>query len=96
MSALSNAISSLTSSTSLFATTASTAAANADTDAKFSSQPSDVGAWKKLFTTCPRESAEVIEAPDLPSDLVGTFYRNGGAKYEVGNEKVIHPFDSDG
>ena len=62
----------------------------------FVSQPTDTDAWKKMFTSCRNESAEVINAPDLPNDLVGTFYRNGGGKYDIGKEKVIHPFDSDG
>ena len=71
------------------------APSNAPTE-PFTSQPTDIDAWKKMFTSCRNESAEVISAPGLPSDLVGTFYRNGGGKYDIGKEKVLHPFDGDG
>ena len=34
--------------------------------------------------------------PSLPADLIGTYYRNGPGQFEVGGEKVLHPFDADG
>ena len=60
------------------------------------SKPSDIEAWKKLFTTCPAETCQLLHSSDLPADLEGTYYRNGGAKYEIGKDVVLHPFDSDG
>jgi hypothetical protein len=55
----------------------------------------DHDAWKKGFSTVEREDA--YELPDIfPSDLQGTFFQNGHAKFEVGEELVVHPFDADG
>lgn len=58
--------------------------------------PTDLTAWSKLFKTCKEETCQVIETKDLPVDLEGTYYRNGGAKYDIGADKVLHPFDADG
>ena len=32
----------------------------------------------------------------MPIDIKGTYFRNGHAKFEVGNDLVMHPFDADG
>lgn len=55
----------------------------------------DLQAWKLGFSTCESETCEVLEGA-MPSDLEGTYFRNGHAKYEVGKDKIIHPFDADG
>lgn len=33
---------------------------------------------------------------ELPSDLHGTYLRNGPARFQTGNVSVAHPFDGDG
>lgn len=38
----------------------------------------------------------MITCDSLPKSLVGTYYRNGPAKYTVGSDQVQHPFDGDG
>jgi len=53
-------------------------------------------AWQNGFTTCEEETAVVLEGEALPQDLEGTYFRNGHAKYEVGKDQVMHPFDADG
>ncbi|CAN0319582.1 unnamed protein product [Ectocarpus sp. 13 AM-2016] len=32
----------------------------------------------------------------IPEDIEGTFFRNGPAKFKVGEDVVKHPFDGDG
>ena len=56
----------------------------------------DYNAWKGGFTSAPTEAAQVLDGDSLPTDLKGTYFRNGYGKFEVGNEKVMHPFDADG
>jgi len=56
----------------------------------------DVEAWRKGYSNCEKEDIYSLDASTLPADLEGTFFRNGGAKYVVGEEKVLHPFDGDG
>jgi all-trans-8'-apo-beta-carotenal 15,15'-oxygenase len=52
-------------------------------------------AWEAGYTSCLKEVCENIGS-DLPKDLKGTYYRNGMAKFEAGQEKIMHPFDGDG
>lgn len=33
---------------------------------------------------------------DLPADLRGSYFRNGPAKFRVGSDQIMHPFDGDG
>jgi hypothetical protein len=56
----------------------------------------DRDAWMSGYRTAPSEDSYTVECADLPADLVGTFFRNAPAKFEVGDEKVMHPFDADG
>lgn len=58
----------------------------------------DKAAWAAGFTTCPKETAAVLTGGtgSLPTDLHGTYFRNGHAKFEVGKDLVMHPFDADG
>jgi len=56
----------------------------------------DSAAWGRGYQT-PREELSVcIDAPELPKDLIGTYFRNGAAKFDVFGEKILHPFDADG
>ena len=52
--------------------------------------------WKGTFSSCKNESCAVLNTPSIPLDLQGTYYRNGGAKFEVGNDRILHPLDADG
>ena len=55
----------------------------------------DLNAWKGGFTTPYSEACQILEGK-VPTDLKGTYFRNGYGKFEVGTEKVLHPFDADG
>ena len=55
----------------------------------------DMEAWKNGFSSCDTETCVLLEGV-IPTDIEGTYFRNGHAKYEVGKEKVKHPFDADG
>ena len=55
----------------------------------------DLEAWKKGFSTCAKEICEKLPGT-VPKDIKGTYYRNGYGKFEVGKDKVVHPFDADG
>ena len=56
----------------------------------------DREAWIQGFTTCEEETAAVLEGGNIPKELKGSYFRNGHAKFEVGKQKIIHPFDADG
>ena len=43
----------------------------------------DNEAWKAGYTTASAELSECIEAPGLPADLQGTYFRNGPGQFEV-------------
>lgn len=51
--------------------------------------------WKNGYKTCKKESVEALEA-GVPTDLEGTYYRNGFGKFESGRVPILHPFDADG
>ena len=51
--------------------------------------------WKNGYKTCKKESVEALE-PGVPTDLEGTYYRNGFGKFESGRVPILHPFDADG
>eukprot|EP00981_Chlorochromonas_danica_P010099 scaffold3044_cov176-Ochromonas_danica.AAC.17 len=55
----------------------------------------DKTAWQRGYRTCTKEVAQVI-ATDLPTDIHGTYYRNGPSKFDIGQDKLLHPFDGDG
>src|SRR3954454_22921737 len=53
--------------------------------------------WHRIFDTLPDEHDYVIDVIEgrLPETLVGTLYRNGPAKNEVGGTPYAHLFDGD-
>jgi all-trans-8'-apo-beta-carotenal 15,15'-oxygenase len=55
----------------------------------------DQYSWEEGYSNCDKEVCEEL-AVSVPSDINGTYYRNGGAKYVVGKDLVTHPFDGDG
>lgn len=52
--------------------------------------------WRNGFKSCNEEVCINISNTTIPSDLVGTYYKNGHAKFEIGSQKFLHPFDGDG
>ena len=56
----------------------------------------DMDNWKRGHATVTEEEVYELDFTQLPSDLEGTFFKNGYAKFEVGEDKVLHPFDGDG
>lgn len=58
----------------------------------------DLEAWRTGFTSCEDETAAILEGGNVPTDVKGTYFRNGHALFEVGRnrQKIIHPFDADG
>eukprot|EP01038_Epipyxis_sp_PR26KG_P011296 gene11296-15154_t len=55
----------------------------------------DITAWQNGYSSCEIEVCKFI-GTNLPRDIEGTYFKNGMAKFEVGNEKLLHPFDGDG
>jgi all-trans-8'-apo-beta-carotenal 15,15'-oxygenase len=53
--------------------------------------------WHRIFDTLPDEHDYVVEEIEgrLPEGLVGTLYRNGPGKNEVGGQPYAHLFDGD-
>ena len=58
-------------------------------------RPWEKEAWFNGWTTCKNETASVLEG-SVPTDIEGTYFRNGHAKFEVNKDLVMHPFDADG
>ena len=58
----------------------------------------DFDAYIASYSSCPSETMPTILPCTLPPDFpVGTFYRNGGCKFQADDgTPVIHPFDADG
>ena len=57
----------------------------------------DRESWLNGFTSAHDEVCyELPSSADFPPDLEGTFFQNGHAKFRVGEEIVLHPFDADG
>ena len=58
----------------------------------------DRDAWSAGFSSAQKEVAGVLPAGtgSVPLDIKGTYFRNGHAKYEVGSDLIMHPFDADG
>jgi len=55
----------------------------------------DLNAWFRGWHTVEQEECYEMEGT-FPTDLCGTFFQNGPAKFKIGDELVIHPFDADG
>ncbi|CAN0128176.1 unnamed protein product, partial [Phaeothamnion confervicola] len=58
----------------------------------------DFAAWKRQFEDAREEADSILEVTSgtLPSDISGTYFRNGGGKFRRGNDVYKHPFDGDG
>jgi all-trans-8'-apo-beta-carotenal 15,15'-oxygenase len=54
--------------------------------------------WHRIFETLPDEHDYVMDEVEgrLPEGLIGTLYRNGPGKNEVGGKPYAHLFDGDG
>jgi all-trans-8'-apo-beta-carotenal 15,15'-oxygenase len=55
----------------------------------------DQEAWRRGYSTCTDEVCAVLPGV-FPSDIKGTYYKNGMARFEFGKDLVLHPFDGDG
>ena len=59
----------------------------------------DRAAWRAGYASCSAPCSEgywmEVEG-EIPADLEGTYYRNGPGQFEVGAQRVAHPFDGDG
>jgi len=61
----------------------------------------DKAAWMRGWESVTEEN-DVYTVPadriqgEVPADLVGTYYRNGPALFEMGETKLAHPLDGDG
>lgn len=54
--------------------------------------------WLSGYRSAQRDAftAPATVSGNWPTDLVGTFYRNGPARHEIGNYRYAHWFDGDG
>lgn len=55
--------------------------------------------WDKGFmdaTPCPDGYEPEVIFGEIPKDIYGTLYRNGPGKFQIGDDKVEHPYDADG
>ena len=54
--------------------------------------------WRRIFETLPDEHSYAVDEVEgrLPGGLVGTLYRNGPGRNEVGGRPYAHLFDGDG
>lgn len=55
----------------------------------------DIESWRNGYKTCKKETVEALES-GIPTDLEGTYYRNGLGKFESARVPILHPFDADG
>nr|AMR99691.1 9-cis-epoxycarotenoid dioxygenase [Scrippsiella trochoidea] len=56
----------------------------------------DREAWLAAFQNVEEEVCYTVACEDLPKDLKGTYFRNSPAKFKVGEDQIMHPFDADG
>lgn len=56
----------------------------------------DREAWIRGYEDATTEDCYEVDFADFPPDLIGTYFRNGPAKFKVGADLVLHPFDGDG
>ncbi|CAM9702553.1 unnamed protein product [Ascophyllum nodosum] len=58
----------------------------------------DIDSWSKGYEDADPEDQYLMEPSEgsIPEDIEGTWFRNGPAKFKVGNDLVKHPFDGDG
>lgn len=54
--------------------------------------------WHRIFETLPDEHSYTVDEVEgrLPAGLVGTLYRNGPGRNEIGGKPYAHLFDGDG
>eukprot|EP00931_Biecheleriopsis_adriatica_P086896 TRINITY_DN61450_c0_g1_i1.p1 TRINITY_DN61450_c0_g1~~TRINITY_DN61450_c0_g1_i1.p1 ORF type:complete len:596 (+),score=77.64 TRINITY_DN61450_c0_g1_i1:38-1789(+) len=56
----------------------------------------DQEAWIRGYESAVSEECYTVQCSDFPNDLRGTYFRNGPAKFKVGSDQIMHPFDGDG
>ncbi|CAK9075750.1 unnamed protein product [Durusdinium trenchii] len=56
----------------------------------------DRKAWQTGYQSAQEETCCSLYSEALPADLRGTYFRNGPAKFQVGGDQIMHPFDGDG
>ncbi|CAM9271037.1 unnamed protein product [Scytosiphon promiscuus] len=58
----------------------------------------DQKSWVLGYESADGEDQYLMEPSEgsVPKDIEGTFFRNGPAKFKVGEDQVKHPFDGDG
>jgi len=55
----------------------------------------DTTAWKSNYESCQKEICESLVG-SVPLDIEGTFFTNGPGKFEIGKDKIDHPYDGFG
>lgn len=72
-------------------------------DASLTDTKTIIDYWRKGYFSVKEEKCCIISEDSetnklhkIPNDLEGTYYRNGHSNFNVGNDKIIHPFDGDG
>ena len=68
------------------------------TSSKLNGPQFDHSAFVKGFFTCTDEVCEELLTSEssIPRDIEGTYFRNGPAKFEAGDEPFVHSLDGDG
>jgi len=56
----------------------------------------DRESWEAGFTNVEKECCSELSNRNIPLDLKGTYFRNVYGKFNVGDTKILHPFDADG
>lgn len=56
----------------------------------------DREAWIRGYNSAQEETCCSLYSEALPKGLRGSYFRNGPAKFKVGDDQIMHPFDGDG
>lgn len=56
----------------------------------------DREAWIQGYNSAQEEICCSLYSEALPKGLRGSYFRNGPAKFKVGDDQIMHPFDGDG
>lgn len=56
----------------------------------------DREAWIQGYNSAQEETCCSLYSEALPKGLRGSYFRNGPAKFKVGDDQIMHPFDGDG